>query len=104
VEVPIGAGLNRELVENRDKIERAEIDLDKFISHRSRQLEQDEHRRREEEAWRESCRKEEIKRREARRHEWIEFHKQRIDGLEATLIQLIEFHEDELQKYLQKGA
>jgi hypothetical protein len=78
VDVPIGTGRNRELFENRDKIERSELDLDPFISYRSRQLERDEQRRKETELWKESCEREAAERREANRYRWIAYHRQQI--------------------------
>jgi hypothetical protein len=90
VEQPIGAALNRDLVENRDHIERVEAELDGFITRRARW---EAAERAESEAWAESVRAHNAARRAEMRRQWCEYHHDSAKRLRGVLASLIDHHE-----------
>jgi hypothetical protein len=87
---PVGQALDRSLVENRDQIERAELEIDAFISRRAQQQQRI---KAEQEAWVESARAYNARRHREMREQWCAYHHDQADRLRASLVALIAHHE-----------
>ena len=97
----VGEALDRSLVANRDHIERAESEIDAFVTRRARREAQE---KAEAEAWAESCRQHAVERRRELCKQWADFHVESAERLRNTLHHLIERHEQMAVFYEQKGA
>jgi hypothetical protein len=98
VDQPVGAALNRDLSEavNYERVERAETELDAFIS---RRVQQERRIQAEREPWVESARRYNAERQRQLAIEWREFHYLMADRCRNNLIDMISYHEREAEKY-----
>jgi hypothetical protein len=97
-----GAALDRSLIENHDQIERAEVEIDAFISRRAAREVQE---RAEAEAWQESSRKHAAQRRTELCDEWAAYHVAAAERLRSTVYDMIQRHEQQAAFYeAKKGA
>src|SRR5215218_8744307 len=101
VDQPVGAALNRDLVENYESVERAETEIDAFISRRAQQQQRI---KAEQEAWVESARAYNARRHREMREQWCTYHHDQADRLRASLIALIAHHEQLASQYDPEGA
>ena len=84
-----GAGIGREIATG----ERAEADLELFISRRDTQRRKDEGERRKEEAWAASERVHNARRAAENRAAWLDFHRGQAERLRRNLAALVAHHE-----------
>jgi hypothetical protein len=102
VDQPVGAALNRDLAENYERIERAEVEIDAFIT---RQARREQRIQAEAEAWAESARKYHTQRRRELCDEWAAYHIEAAERLRGALHDMIERHEQQAAFYeAKKGA
>ncbi len=92
---PIGSGLNRDITSS----ERAETELDSFISRRHNQRVKSEGERDEEAAWRESERRAQIVMGAHLRQKWADYHREMADRHTRTLGALIAHHERRAERF-----
>jgi hypothetical protein len=91
----LGAALNRDLIENYERVERVEQEIDLFIERRSRQ---EQAARREAEMWEESVRKYNVEQRRKIRAQWCEYHLTQAERLRSNLVELISYHEQQASR------
>lgn len=89
-----GLDLSREIAAG----ERADAQIDSFISRRDAKRRESEGERAAEEAWEASSRLHEARLREERRAAWVDYHRGRADSLRRTLQVLIANHEAEAER------
>ncbi len=95
-----GAGIGRDIGQG----ERAEAELDSFISRRDRQRRETEGDRAAEDLWEASSRLHSARRRAENRAAWCEYHRGRADSLRRTLGALVAHHEAEAERLMGEGA
>jgi len=108
MEEPVGASLSRELVENRDQIERAEQELDLFIERREGQrvrratdefgIPLVEDRPDYDEEWLKLCAEYQRKKRSTRQQEWREHHMRQVRSLSRSVAAMVRHHLSEVQR------
>ncbi len=84
--------------------ERADAQIDTFISRRHERRVKDEGERAEEEMWMASSRRAKVRQDAEERAEKVVFHRGQAERLRRTLEELITHHETQAEKYLPKGA
>jgi type II secretory ATPase GspE/PulE/Tfp pilus assembly ATPase PilB-like protein len=94
-DVPIGAGLNRNLGNPTAPGEAIEAELNRLIERRSRQKDAEE----ESALWQVSVRQYNARRREEMRAAWCEHHQGQAVRLRAVLKELIANHEKQAERY-----